>query len=337
MDTSERWRNRKTSTTQRNVDKELLKIKSLGVVSVLNKTFEDEPHGRSRSTSYSSEEQQRELESLRIDNEQKKDLLGLQDALIDHLSAQIDYLSEQSTQTQPELGPMRQDLSNLGSQGEAYRQEIERVQQRLTLSEARLETVERSARQREQQHAEAQEAANEKIEMLSQQLKEKEDMVSKLSMSLSRSSTFSEKNEEDDRSSLRSSTSSRHRRSYIARWKGNSLPPASPPPSTPLPPVPSDRRRSSASRLPVISNKHMSVDAVGGTQPFSSMYEQEVYYKEFTDQLQQRLSVSKEIDHLSVWKPTDYDDIQRKIESEEWLEDQQKVAFWKGMKKKLKV
>ncbi|KAG1224377.1 hypothetical protein G6F68_020126 [Rhizopus microsporus] len=81
----------------------------------------------------------------------------------------------------------------------------------------------------------------------------------------------------------------------------------------------------------------MSVDAVGGPHSFSSLSEQDVYYKEFTDQLQERLSMSKEIDDLSVWRPSDYDEIQRKIESEDWLEEQQKNAFWKGMKKKLKV
>ncbi|KAG1455097.1 hypothetical protein G6F56_007154 [Rhizopus delemar] len=72
-----------------------------------------------------------------------------------------------------------------------------------------------------------------------------------------------------------------------------------------------------------------------------STYEEEisemVYYKEFTEQLQERLSMSKEIDELSVWKPSDYDEIQKKIHSKDWLEEDQKSAFWKGMKKKLRV
>ncbi|KAI9270836.1 hypothetical protein BY458DRAFT_489922 [Sporodiniella umbellata] len=72
-----------------------------------------------------------------------------------------------------------------------------------------------------------------------------------------------------------------------------------------------------------------------------STYEEEisemVYYKEFNEQLQERLSTSKEIDHLSVWKPNDYDEIQKKLNSKNWLEEDQKSAFWKGMKKKLRV
>ncbi|KAG1460225.1 hypothetical protein G6F56_005998 [Rhizopus delemar] len=337
MDSAERWRTNKSSITQRNVDKELLRIKSLGVVSVLNRTFEDEPRGRSRSTSHSSGSEDRELESVKLENEHQRELLRLQDALVDQLSEQIEYLLENNNQPQgDEIKSIRKELEDLGAEKETCEKEIQRVKERLEKNEIKMERMERLAEEMRQRYEDQQDSMKAKMEIMTQQLKEKDEVVNRLSLSLSRSSTFSERNEEDDQS-VRSTSSSKQRRSYIARWKGNSLPPASPPPSTPLPPVPSDRRRSSASRLPVIAQKHMSVDAVGGPQSFSSIYEQEMYYKEFTDQLQQRLSVSKEIDDLSVWRPSDYDEIQRKIESEDWLEDQQKVAFWKGMKKKLKV
>lgn len=184
------------------------------------------------------------------------------------------------------------------------------------------------------------------------------------------------------RSSYVSHESLHGRKSYISRWKGNALPPASPPPSLPLPPIPSASSRSTTSNntrpksiLSEISrgssihaqhtsgNKHLSMDAVGGVSTqaaaaaasldsrrpsVQSQFDEELadaaYYKEFTDQLQERLSMSKEIDDLRVWEPSDYDSIQRKIDSKNWSDSEdghsmssQKAAFWKGMKKKLRV
>ncbi|CAO3615962.1 unnamed protein product [Mucor hiemalis] len=165
------------------------------------------------------------------------------------------------------------------------------------------------------------------------------------------------------------STSSRNdnqqRKSFIARWKGSAMPPASPPPSAPLPPIPTGTSRSSSRPKSTLSEiyassststvpqnyKHVSVDAVGGigrrTSSVPSELDTEItdamYYKEFTDQLQERLSVSKEIDDLTVWTPSDYDIIQKKIESKRWSSgsddgtQRDQTAFWKGMKKKLRV
>lgn len=165
------------------------------------------------------------------------------------------------------------------------------------------------------------------------------------------------------------STSSRsdnpQRKSFIARWKGSAMPPASPPPSVPLPPIPTGTSRSSSRPKSTLSEiyassststvpqnyKHVSVDAVGGigrrTSSVSSELDSEItdamYYKEFTDQLKERLSVSKEIDDLTVWTPSDYDIIQKKIESNRWSSgsddgtQRDQTAFWKGMKKKLRV
>ncbi|GAN03266.1 hypothetical protein MAM1_0037d02718 [Mucor ambiguus] len=182
------------------------------------------------------------------------------------------------------------------------------------------------------------------------------------------------------RSSYVSHESHHGRKSYISRWKGNAIPPASPPPSLPLPPIPSASSRSTTSNtarpkstLSEISrgssihaqhtsgNKHLSMDAVGGISAqaaattldsrrpsVQSQFDEELadaaYYKEFTDQLQERLSMSKEIDDLRVWEPSDYDSIQKKIDSKNWSDSEddhsmssQKAAFWKGMKKKLRV
>lgn len=357
MDSAERWRAKKTSITQRNVDKELQRIKNLAVVSVLNKAFEDPPaetrpraaSQERRLSSFSQTEQSdfqskcehslKDLEIAREQNDQQRELLRLQDTLIQHLTQQIEYLLQEnmalsSSQPQQEIASIREALNDLDSRHNECETMMRSVNDALMQSDIQMDAVEQEARQLRLDYDSQSHSMDVKVETLTKQLKEKEEFVSRLcnqseqNSMLSRSSTMSE----DDNSKR----SSRQRRSYIARWKGSSLPPASPPPSTPLPPIPSDRRRSST-RLPIIAQKHMSVDAVGGPHSFSSLSEQDVYYKEFTEQLQERLSMSKEMDDLSVWRPSDYDEIQRKIESEDWLEEQQKNAFWKGMKKKLKV
>ncbi|OBZ87702.1 hypothetical protein A0J61_04237 [Choanephora cucurbitarum] len=175
------------------------------------------------------------------------------------------------------------------------------------------------------------------------------------------------------RSSM-ASTDTAPSRIYTSRWKGNHIPPASPPPSLPLPPIPNSsvisRPKSIVSEVSEYSNtksnKHVSIDAVGGSTLRRSSHQSEkvdtemidaikaaeamsvteatsaaeaAYYKEFTEQLHARLSISKEIDDLRVWQPTDFEEIQKKLQSEYWPEISEKDqhAFWKGMKKKLRV
>ncbi|KAI9272998.1 hypothetical protein BDA99DRAFT_499746 [Phascolomyces articulosus] len=181
------------------------------------------------------------------------------------------------------------------------------------------------------------------------------------------------------RSSRRSSantTTSSVRRSYIARWTGGFLPPAAPPPTDPLPPIPieMDKQRgasndssslshpdsptslSSSTLLPnhydIQNNTTMnkggrpSIDSTAATS-----VDEEEAYREFAEQLQARLSVSKEIDELQVWQPHDLDELQKRIDAKwgDLQEDDPKrhslatlaskdgAAFWRGMKKKLRV
>ncbi|CEJ01622.1 hypothetical protein RMCBS344292_15645 [Rhizopus microsporus] len=461
--TNERWRTKKQSITQRHVDKELQRIKSLAVVSVLNKAFEDpnatpteqqQPQSkkltdsRSRSTSSSSQDKEstfnptvrrksdfnatklpphmiptadtipssekrqlaelqdkyedtlKELNTVKSRSEQQSQLLMMQGALIEQLSEQIEYLTEENQtlraqqsvndvidirDVQREIIDLRQILEELNTSKDEYEMMVVSVGDRLEENEAKMEDMEQSAKELKRQCQSQSMYIEAKVETLMNQLKEKDEVVNKIyeqkikqmypsrksESVISASSMVSDKQDKQDeeeeytdrtsaRSSVASKSSQQRRRSHIARWKGAALPPASPPPSAPLPPIPiespntSFRPRSavtestsSSSRLPVY--KHMSVDAVGGPQSFSSLHELDkeisdaMYYKEFTDQLQARLSVSKEIDDLqnAVWKPSDYDEIQRKIESKNWLDQEvhpkDQSAFWKGMKKKLRV
>ncbi|KAG0168840.1 hypothetical protein DFQ28_004193 [Apophysomyces sp. BC1034] len=157
------------------------------------------------------------------------------------------------------------------------------------------------------------------------------------------------------------------KRSYIARWAGGALPPAAPPPTEPLPPIPAQddqqktrRSMSPSGAVPIHPSakimKHVSVDAVS---PVADSDPMDVAYREFAEQLQARLSISKEIDDLRVWQPSDLNDLQKRLESsykdEDAIERKQpqnvveskrnsmltgpkdSPTFWRGMKKKLRV
>ncbi|KAI9497781.1 hypothetical protein BDB00DRAFT_804030 [Zychaea mexicana] len=171
------------------------------------------------------------------------------------------------------------------------------------------------------------------------------------------------------RGSRRSSanTTSSSRRSYIARWTGGPLPPAAPPPTDPLPPIPveMDKQRG-------VSNDSSSISHINSPTSLSSAslpnnykvvnrpsidssaalsVDEEEAYREFAEQLQARLSVSKEIDELQVWQPNDFDEVQKRIDAKwgDMQDDDSKRhslatlaskdggAFWRGMKKKLRV
>ncbi|KAI8384741.1 uncharacterized protein BYT42DRAFT_563511 [Radiomyces spectabilis] len=158
------------------------------------------------------------------------------------------------------------------------------------------------------------------------------------------------------------------KRSYIARWTGT-IPPAAPPPTDPLPPIPMSptphplhRRSLSPSTRPFsslptpMSLKHVSVDAVMKTPKPDQYYQDgdDASYREFAEQLQVRLSVSKEIDELRVWNTHDLDDLQKRSSQVKELDpmpvnmaqdatkrsslvSKDSPAFWKEMKKKLRV
>ncbi|KAG2220980.1 hypothetical protein INT45_006513 [Circinella minor] len=169
-------------------------------------------------------------------------------------------------------------------------------------------------------------------------------------------------------------TTSSSKRSYIARWTGGPLPPAAPPPTDPLPPLPStemnkqrgvsndtsslshlDSPTSLLSLSSLVNSNHKIIhrSSMDSSSEIISVDEEEAY-REFTEQLQTRLSVSKEIDELQVWQPTDLEELQKRIDAKwgDLQEDQDDphkrhslatlaskdgAAFWRGMKKKLRV
>ncbi|KAI9025176.1 hypothetical protein CLU79DRAFT_744411 [Phycomyces nitens] len=138
-------------------------------------------------------------------------------------------------------------------------------------------------------------------------------------------------------------SSAQERRSYIARWAGGAIPPPAPPPTDPLPPIPAETMIVSRSVLP----RPVSVDNYARDEPVDT-------YREFTEQLQARFGISKEIDELRVWQASDLEALQKQVEAR-WKDDPESrindprrhssitisskdsPAFWRGMKKKLRV
>lgn len=368
-----------------------------------------------------------ELQVVKAGNDTQKELVMLQDQLIQNMSSQLEALTTRETTTeelensgtsiqldtdegkqalqiaQQELAQFKTELLDFTSIKTHYEIIIADMTKQLSAYDAKFNEMEKVAKEIQKEHTTQIEYIDTKVQTLVNRLRETNETINKLqvehiqekqaliakyeqaaannnntnvnssSKSINDSSSIIWENEEDgevdsSRSSFISTASrnnSQNRKSFIARWKGSAIPPASPPPSLPLPPIPStsaskssNRPRSTLSEIyastSTISNqhKHISMDAVGGVdrrRP-SNQSELEVqmtdaaYYKEFTDQLQERLSISKEIDDLRVWEPSDYDAIQKKIESKDWSSGDDSSshhnrdsAFWKGMKKKLRV
>lgn len=302
---------------------------------------------------------------------------------------------------QQDLASVCKELSHMKSLKTQYESLITDMSKKLSLYEDKMDEMESIAKSIQKENSNQVQFIDTKVQTLVQKLLETNDTINRLQVEhYQEKQTLLAKQQEliHSNSSIKSindsssviwetgeekedvigagstrlsymSTSSRsdnpQRKSFIARWKGSAMPPASPPPSVPLPPIPTGTSRSSSRPKSTLSEiyassststvpqnyKHVSVDAVGGigrrTSSVPSELDSEItdamYYKEFTDQLKERLSVSKEIDDLTVWTPSDYDIIQKKIESKRWSSgsddgtQRDQIAFWKGMKKKLRV
>jgi hypothetical protein len=362
----------------------------------------------------------KELQVVENRNNDQKELVIIQDKLIQNMSNQLESSTTETTESedsvieniqldtldgkqaletaQKELALIKEELIEFKSLKVHYEQIIDDMSTRLSLYDNKLDEMEQIAKRIQRDNLTQVDFIDTKVQTLVQKLLETNGTINKLQVehfqekqallakqqqelvsnngsirSLNDSSsviweTFEEKEDVSRAGSTRSSfisSDNQQRKSFIARWKGSAMPPASPPPSQPLPPIPTTASRSTGRPKSTLSEiyasnssstmaqnyKHVSIDAVGGvgrrTSSVQSELEMEItdaaYYKEFTDQLQERLSVSKEIDDLTVWKPSDYDAIQKKIDSKRWSSNSEdgsqrdQTAFWKGMKKKLRV
>ncbi|CDS12803.1 hypothetical protein LRAMOSA04987 [Lichtheimia ramosa] len=190
----------------------------------------------------------------------------------------------------------------------------------------------------------------EKLDTLRRQVMEKDMLLHKVYMT--------HRDVVPERPARNSNRDSKQQRRSTAtpRWTGGPLPPQAPPPTDPLPPVPMSPTPQQQQQQPeeVLSNssKRPSISSsAGGASSCFEDPETEAAYREFAEQLQSRLSVSKEIDDLRVWQPADLDEFQKRMSR--WsdmdeedikrqslassLRSKEGAAFWRGMKKKLRV
>lgn len=191
----------------------------------------------------------------------------------------------------------------------------------------------------------------EKLDTLRRQVMEKDMLLHKVYMT--------HRDVVPERPARNSNRDSKQQRRSTAtpRWTGGPLPPQAPPPTDPLPPVPmspTPQQQQQQQPEEVLSNssKRPSISSsAGGASSCFEDPETEAAYREFAEQLQSRLSVSKEIDDLRVWQPADLDEFQKRMSR--WsdmdeedikrqslassLRSKEGAAFWRGMKKKLRV
>ncbi|KAI8642816.1 hypothetical protein BD408DRAFT_415981 [Parasitella parasitica] len=358
-----------------------------------------------------------DLQILESRNSSQKDILIMQDKLIQQMTDQLDAQEINSMQqcqicsladssnvdcilkAQQDIAMLTTELHELSPLTSEYSSTISDLTEELAKHDLRIEELQHIAQEIQKANAIQSESIDTKVQTLLDRILAKNEIINKLEhdqqqqqlvhpqlpptpkpemihqsnsiISLSDSSTLAyEQKVQIEQEEMGVSQETQHGQTlHASRWKGNPIPPASPPPSLPLPPIPSASSRSVSSTRPTsilseitkrssiyaqhTSRKHTSADAIsqelGDRQPLTrSEFDEELtdatYYREFTTQLQERLSVSKEIDDLRVWAPSDYHNIQRKISSRNWSDSDddvslssQKAAFWKGMKKKLRV
>ncbi|KAI7903488.1 uncharacterized protein BX663DRAFT_506643 [Cokeromyces recurvatus] len=302
----------------------------------------------------------KKLQDLESQNKTQSHLLKLQDELIHCLSHQIEEYTQPNQDLVVSMEKVHKDIQGLSSEmnelaplRSRYETDLIDIKEQLSSYDYTLDELEKMAERVQEESRSQALYIDTKVQTLFDKLSQKESRIQELQHSYTIHSNPSSANQSpiySARSSYLSENENKfYRRSYISFWKGNVLPPASPPPSMPLPPIPLESYRSgSGSILSEISKASGTHLPMNMNETNSISYDEidiqlsdEAYYKEFTNQLQEKLSISKEIDDLDVWRPSDYDYIQRKIDTNwntsETSEHKEHHAFWKGMKKKLRV
>lgn len=289
-----------------------------------------------------------------------------------------------------ELAAARAEIASLTETKQGLEQMLVSLWSELELGQAlvrrQLQTIQEIQSQCQDQRVQI----DEKLHVLKTQLLEKETLLQKyrnerqqvqvvsVPVAVVASPPAPDRPARSTRRNSAHSTASK-RRSGIARWTGVPLPPQAPPPTEPLPPLPNEPATSSSSSsapsstpspTPTNTNEQQPqpqpqqpvVESALTTSPslpdstttLIEDIETDAAYREFTEQLQARLSISKDmIDGLRLWEPADFEELQRRIDTRWSLDDPHSkrhsiatssssregtsAAFWRGMKKKLRV
>ncbi|KAI9322244.1 hypothetical protein BX666DRAFT_1893023 [Dichotomocladium elegans] len=186
----------------------------------------------------------------------------------------------------------------------------------------------------------------EKIEAMRRQLEEKEQEGHHHHHRSCGCSCRHHHHHDDDRMSIMSTG----RAPRTARYTGGPLPPAAPPPTDPLPPLPVSSSSIPDNAPPSVYSSSSIITHDNASSVLFDDHHSERAYREFAEQLQTRLSVSKEIDDLHLWQSEDLEEFERRMHEKfkdidvdkrqsfiHSLRSKEGATFWRGMKKKLRV
>lgn len=257
---------------------------------------------------------------------------------------------EEEEQAKQTLHQLKNEIQELRDTRAAMENDISLLRRELDAEQRLLEQTWEASKTLTAECNDQRVQITEKLDTLRRQVMEKDMLLHKVYMT--------HRDVVPERPARNSNRDSKQQRRSTAtpRWTGGPLPPQAPPPTDPLPPVPMSPTPQQQQQQPeeVLSNssKRPSISSsAGGASSCFEDPETEAAYREFAEQLQSRLSVSKEIDDLRVWQPADLDEFQKRMSR--WsdmdeedikrqslassLRSKEGAAFWRGMKKKLRV
>lgn len=261
---------------------------------------------------------------------------------------------EEEEQAKQTLHQLKNEIQELRDTRAAMENDISLLRRELDAEQRLLEQTWEASKTLTAECNDQRVQITEKLDTLRRQVMEKDMLLHKVYMT--------HRDVVPERPARNSNRDSKQQRRSTAtpRWTGGPLPPQAPPPTDPLPPVPmsptpqqqQQQQQSSPEEVLSNSSKRPSISSsAGGASSCFEDPETEAAYREFAEQLQSRLSVSKEIDDLRVWQPADLDEFQKRMSR--WsdmdeedikrqslassLRSKEGAAFWRGMKKKLRV
>ncbi|CAO3578312.1 unnamed protein product [Absidia cylindrospora] len=284
--------------------------------------------------------------------------------------------------TQDEMRALRRELGELRASRTGYEKrivslcnELESSQDETRSLAAMMETLKQQCHQQQLQ-------IDEKIEKMMQQLAGKDDLIRKYRDGRWNYSTDME-NQQFSQIVDRSTVVSMDK--VVSRSSNSIPPPTGPPPSSPLPALPvvgvstqMDHTANEVTEHPsphdLTSDDELDENVLTPSMEMLLLQAPSSYYlteetmmddshRQYTEQLINRLSISKEIDHLEVWDHAALERLQHQQQlkraslapttttassskwsdrsssafESDWDDKQRHSTFWKGMKKKLRV
>ncbi|ORZ25306.1 hypothetical protein BCR42DRAFT_399861 [Absidia repens] len=293
---------------------------------------------------------------------------------------------DKKTAIQDEMVDLRQELEKLRASRTGYEKRIVSLCNELESSQDETKNLAAMMEAFKQQCHQQQLQIDEKIEKMMLQLADKNDLIRKYKDERRNHRTDMENQQFDqivDRSTIVPGTVSMDK--MLSRSSNSIPPPTGPPPSSPLPALPLvgvsaqvDHTANEITEHPsphgLTSDDELNENVLTPSMEMLLLQAPASYYlteetmmddshRQYTEQLINRLSISKEMDHLEVWDHAALERLQHQQQlkraslapttttgssskwsdrsssafESDWDDTQRQSTFWKGMKKKLRV